>query len=248
MSHTPPRFPALPLELFYLTFLEKKGLGNTNRYTMVIKPNARHTCPTLEGKKKKTQRQRVESNEDCLHAVGAWALGNRLENKKKYKAKGESSRRQFTRTYFGERFSLVPSVLPNYPSTSIKRISQFTYLPCNDSFSPHAHWISWRKNTTIPNVSLRGEIVEFKFTFISQKSRKKKIKHGVNEHRRVLQGAVDFHHWSDGFHGKSASGEATEMLSWNWTSLSADETLEGTKRWISPSRVDQQSGITSLIS
>lgn len=205
-------------------------------------------APLLKGKKKKTQRQRVESNEDCLHAVGAWALGNRLENKKKYKAKGESSRRQFTRTYFGERFSLVPSVLPNYPSTSIKRISQFTYLPCNDSFSPHAHWISWRKKHNDPECQFeggnRGVQVHIYFTEIAQK----KIKHGVNEHRRVLQGAVDFHHWSDGFHGKSASGEATEMLSWNWTSLSADETLEGTKRWISPSRVDQQSGITSLIS
>jgi hypothetical protein len=57
----------------------------------------------------------------------------------------------------------------------------------------------------------RGVQVHIYFTEIAQK----KIKHGVNEHRRVLQGAVDFHHWSDGFHGKSASGEATEMLSWN---------------------------------
>ena len=87
-------------------------------------------APLLKSKKKKTV-QRIQLDEDCLHAVGTWALGNRLENKKKYKAKGESSRLQFTRAYFGKRFSLVPSVLSNCLPTSIKWISQFTYLPCN---------------------------------------------------------------------------------------------------------------------
>jgi hypothetical protein len=96
--------------------------------------------------KEKKYVQRIQSDEDCLHPVGAWTLSNRLENIKKYKAKGESFRLQFTRAYFGKRFSLVPgSVLSNYSPTSIKWISQFTYLPCSHSFFLRAHRVSRRK-------------------------------------------------------------------------------------------------------